>query len=207
MEVPLLPGHGTRWQDLNRPPGATGTPTPSARSTSSSPRTTRSSSAGSRWAALALMLAADRAPRRRRRDRGQPVASTTRTRDAGPAGAQAGPPSFPGIVNDIKKPGVDEHGYHRMPCKAAHSMIDAGWEPRADLPKVTQPLLVFQPEDHVVDPSRTEGARGRLVDRRHRADAAESPTTWPRSTTTPRRSSRSPRTSSPGSPPTPHAGG
>ena len=34
-------------------------------------------------------------------------------------------PSFPGVANDIKKPGVDEHGYTRTPLKAVHSMMRA----------------------------------------------------------------------------------
>ena len=61
-------------------------------------------------------------------------------------------PSFPGIGNDIKKPGGDEHGYDRTPLKAIHSMMQA-WKPLiADLPKVTAPLLYFRSaEDHVVD--------------------------------------------------------
>ena len=29
-------------------------------------------------------------------------------------------PSFPGIANDIKKPGGEEHGYARTPLKAIH---------------------------------------------------------------------------------------
>jgi carboxylesterase len=63
-------------------------------------------------------------------------------------------PSFPGITNDIKKPGVEEHGYSRTPLKAAASMMLAWRSLRDDLPKVTQPLLVFRSsEDHVVDPS------------------------------------------------------
>jgi carboxylesterase len=62
--------------------------------------------------------------------------------------------SFPGIANDIKKPGADEYGYSRTPLKAAASMM-AGWKKvRADLPKITQPILLFRSaEDHVVDPS------------------------------------------------------
>ena len=63
-------------------------------------------------------------------------------------------PSMPGIVNDIKKPGQDEHGYDRMPLKALASML-SGWKSvRADLPKVTSPIVHFRSaEDHVVDPS------------------------------------------------------
>jgi carboxylesterase len=61
-------------------------------------------------------------------------------------------PSFPGIGNDIKKPGGDEIGYDRTPLKAIHSLLQ-GWKPLiADLPKVTAPLLYFRSsEDHVVD--------------------------------------------------------
>jgi carboxylesterase len=63
-------------------------------------------------------------------------------------------PSMPGIINDIKKQGQDEHGYPRVPLKALGSML-AGWKRlRVDLPKVTQPILMFRSvEDHVVDPS------------------------------------------------------
>ena len=34
-------------------------------------------------------------------------------------------PSFPGIVDDIKKPGVTEHGYTRTPLKAIHSFFQS----------------------------------------------------------------------------------
>ena len=63
-------------------------------------------------------------------------------------------PSFPGIANDIKKPGVEEHGYTRTPLKAVHSMMQA-WGPLvADLPKVRVPVLYLRSTvDHVVDDS------------------------------------------------------
>ena len=66
-------------------------------------------------------------------------------------------PSMPGIGNDIKKPGADEHGYDRTPLKALGSMV-AGWkEVRRALPAVTQPILLFRSaEDHVVDPSSAQ---------------------------------------------------
>jgi carboxylesterase len=60
--------------------------------------------------------------------------------------------SFPGIGNDIKKPGGDEYCYERTPLKAIHTLMRA-WGPLIeDLPKVTAPLLYFRSaEDHVVD--------------------------------------------------------
>jgi carboxylesterase len=65
-------------------------------------------------------------------------------------------PSFPGVSNDIAKPGVDEGAYDRMPLKAAHSLTKLWTVVKADIAKVTQPLLVFHSEqDHVVEPSNT----------------------------------------------------
>jgi carboxylesterase len=61
-------------------------------------------------------------------------------------------PSFPGIANDIKKPGVEEHGYTKTPLKAAHSMMQAWPKIAADLPRITAPIIYFRStEDHVVD--------------------------------------------------------
>jgi carboxylesterase len=60
--------------------------------------------------------------------------------------------SFPGIANDIKKPGGQEHGYTRTPLKAIHSLLQAWPHLIADLPKVTAPMLYFRSAtDHVVD--------------------------------------------------------
>jgi carboxylesterase len=62
-------------------------------------------------------------------------------------------PSLAAIGSDIKKPGVAEDAYERTPLHAAVSMTELGSLVRADLPKVTQPLLMFRSaEDHVVDP-------------------------------------------------------
>lgn len=62
--------------------------------------------------------------------------------------------AMPGIANDIKKPGVQEDGYDKTPLKPLASML-AGWrQVRGDLARVTCPVLLFRSvEDHVVDPS------------------------------------------------------
>lgn len=66
-------------------------------------------------------------------------------------------PSMPGIVNDIKKPGQDEIGYHRLPLKGLYQVTRMWKAVVPDLPKVTQPLVYFQSaEDHVIDPSSAE---------------------------------------------------
>jgi carboxylesterase len=63
-------------------------------------------------------------------------------------------PSFPGISNDIKKPGVDEGAYDRMPLRALQSLSQLWKLTCEDLPKVTQPVLMFRSTvDHVVEPS------------------------------------------------------
>ena len=74
--------------------------------------------------------------------------------------------SLPGIANDIKKPGVEEHGYTRTPLRAAHSMT-LGLEGAARrTSRVTQPLLMFRSvEDHVVDPSSAAVIRARVSSR------------------------------------------
>jgi carboxylesterase len=63
-------------------------------------------------------------------------------------------PSAKGIKNDIKKPGQDEIAYDRVPVKAFVSMVELWARVRADLGKVDVPILVFRStEDHVVEPS------------------------------------------------------
>jgi carboxylesterase len=62
--------------------------------------------------------------------------------------------AMPAIGNDIKKAGVSEHAYPKTPLKPLHSMVRAWKQVRADLPRVTAPILLFRSaEDHVVDPS------------------------------------------------------
>ncbi len=62
--------------------------------------------------------------------------------------------SFPGISNDIAKPGADEGAYDRLPLRAAHSLTKLWGAVKADISKVTQPLLLFRSrQDHVVEPS------------------------------------------------------
>jgi carboxylesterase len=62
-------------------------------------------------------------------------------------------PAFPGIADDIKKPGSHELGYDKLPLKPAYSMSKAWTLVRGDLGRITAPMLVFRSrEDHVVPP-------------------------------------------------------
>ncbi|MGI8529804.1 MAG: alpha/beta hydrolase [Geodermatophilaceae bacterium] len=61
--------------------------------------------------------------------------------------------SRPGVANDIKKAGSREVAYDRLPLKAALSLQQFWSATRADLHKVDQPVLTFRStEDHVVEP-------------------------------------------------------
>jgi carboxylesterase len=167
VSVPLLPGHATRWQDLN----------------------------GKRWqdwyseialafdklkadcdqvvvaglsmgGGLVLQLAADR---------GRDVAGVMVVNPAvniARLDMRLVPvlkhviPAMPGITSDIKKEGVEERGYTRTPLKALHSMLQGYQGVRADLPNVTQPLLLMTSTvDHVVDPSSAQIIRSTVSSR------------------------------------------
>jgi carboxylesterase len=63
-------------------------------------------------------------------------------------------PSLKAIGDDIKKPGVTERAYDRTPLRAAASLARLWTLVQADLGNVTQPMLVFRSvEDHVVEPA------------------------------------------------------
>jgi carboxylesterase len=62
-------------------------------------------------------------------------------------------PTWAPIASDIKKPGVTELAYDKLPVKAAYQLSKLWVATRADLGKVIQPLLVLRStEDHVVEP-------------------------------------------------------
>ena len=63
-------------------------------------------------------------------------------------------PGWPAIGNDIKKPGVEERAYAKTPLKALSSLFAEFKALRPRLVEITQPVLVLRSrEDHVVDPS------------------------------------------------------
>lgn len=72
-------------------------------------------------------------------------------------------PSLAGVAGDIKKPGVSEGGYDRVPVKAA-ATLPALWKLTAgSLAEVRQPLLVYRSTvDHVVGPASMRVLRAAL---------------------------------------------
>ena len=154
VDVPLLPGHGTRWQDLNRTTWRDWYDEAERgldRLLADSDRVVVGGL--SMGAALSLMLAANRA-----RDVAGVISVNVSVdnkdwrRHLLPVLRRV-TPSFPGIVDDIKKPGQTEVGYDRLPLNASASLLDFYRALRPLLPQVTQPLLMLcSAEDHVADP-------------------------------------------------------
>jgi carboxylesterase len=72
-------------------------------------------------------------------------------------------PVYPGVIGDIAKPGVTEPGYKYIPTKAAYSLSKAWPMVRRDLPKVTAPvLLLHSTVDHLVEPVNAQVVRAEL---------------------------------------------
>jgi carboxylesterase len=66
-------------------------------------------------------------------------------------------PALPPIGSDIKKPGVTEPAYDKLPVKAAWQLSELWKLANADLAKLTQPMLVITSRhDHVVEPANSE---------------------------------------------------
>jgi esterase/lipase len=66
-------------------------------------------------------------------------------------------PSWAPIANDIKKPGVDELAYPKLPTRAMVALRRLWTATRPELASITAPLLVFRSvEDHVVEPASVE---------------------------------------------------
>lgn len=168
VRVPLLPGHGTRWQDANRCTweqwyGELERSFDAVRATCSRTFVMGLSMGGTLALRLAELRGTDLA--------GIVVvnASLFTTRKD----AKLLPllrwvvPSLPPVGNDIKKPGVTEPAYDRVPVKAAYQLY-RGWAmTNADIGKIAQPLLVMTSRgDHVVEPENSE----RLMARASSAD-------------------------------------
>lgn len=63
-------------------------------------------------------------------------------------------PSLKGIVSDIKKPGISEAGYARIPVRAAATLPGLWRITQQNLNLVTQPVLAYHSiDDHVVGPA------------------------------------------------------
>jgi carboxylesterase len=156
---PRLPGHGTRWQDMNR--------TRWEDWYGELERTfdeMLGRMGGEPVFAMGLSMGGTLVTRLAE-ERGEDLAGlvlvnpsfTTLRREAKlvPALSRV-VPSVPGVANDIKKPGSTELAYTRTPLKAFYSLHKLWRLARADLGKVTVPIRVYRSaEDHIVEPINT----------------------------------------------------
>jgi len=152
VSVPLLPGHGTVWQDMNRTGWrdwyAEVERAFDALRSQGQPVFVAGLSMGG---GLALRLA---------EERGSQVAGLMLVNPSvlDPDKRLLATPllkritgSVAGIKSDIKKEGVAEEGYDRLPLKALDSLRDLWRTTRNDLGRVTTPTIVFRSSvDHVV---------------------------------------------------------
>lgn len=153
VAVPLLPGHGTTWQDLNQRTWADWSAALDRAFVKLRAEHDAVVVGGlSMGGALALRLAADRPDELSGLMLVNPAVATERLDVKLLPLLKHLVPSFPAIANDIKKQGVDEYGYSRTPLKAIHSLIRA-WKPLLrDLPRIDVPLIYFRSTvDKVVD--------------------------------------------------------
>ena len=121
-----LPGHGTRWQDLNKVTWADWVATVEGALDKLAAENDAVVAVGlSMGGALCLRLAADHG------DQLAGIVIVNAAVDTLRKDVKLLPvlkhlvPGFPGIANDIKKPGMDEHAYPTTPLKAAASMFAA----------------------------------------------------------------------------------
>lgn len=163
VRMPLLPGHGTSWQDLARSRWTDWHDAMDAAYLELEAECDAVFSAGiSMGGALALRIAATR-----------PVAGTILVNPAlvidDPRAPLAGIlklvlKSTPAIGNDILKPDVNEGAYDRTPVAAAHELNKLFKSTRLLLPRVTAPVRVFRSTvDHVVSDSSITALRRGLT--------------------------------------------
>jgi carboxylesterase len=154
VSLPLLPGHGTRWEDLR----ITGWQDWYAEVDRElrllcERRETVFVAGLSMGGALALRLAAKHG------DAVRGVMVVNPANKVHGLAAHALPvvrhlvPATKGIASDIAKPDSRELGYDRVPLHAAHSLRQFFQATDRELPQVTQPVLLLRsPQDHVVPP-------------------------------------------------------
>ncbi|MFJ8590085.1 alpha/beta hydrolase [Streptomyces sp. NPDC093598] len=155
VSLPLLPGHGTRWEDLR----ITGWQDWYAEVDRElrllcERRETVFVAGLSMGGALALRLAAKHG------DAVRGVMVVNPANKVHGLAAHALPvvrhlvPATKGIASDIAKPDSRELGYDRVPLHAAHSLRQFFQATDRELPQVTQPVLLLRsPQDHVVPPA------------------------------------------------------
>lgn len=155
VRLPLLPGHGTTWQDMARTTWRQWYDTELDAFT----QLQRSCDAVfvfglSMGGTLTLRLAQELG------DAVRGIAVVNPLVQRLPAGSQFAPvlhrfvPSLKAVGNDIKREGMNEHAYARTPVRAVSQLRALSNLVVRDMDRVTQPTLIMtSSEDHVVHPA------------------------------------------------------
>lgn len=155
VSLPLLPGHGTRWEELAATRWQDWYATVDRELRLLGERCSQVFVCGlSMGGALALRLAARHGDAVSGVAVVNPAATFPRLEGLALPVGRFLVRSAKGISSDIAKEGSAEVGYDRVPTHAAYSAREFFRVVRADLPQVTQPLLVMHSRtDHVVPPT------------------------------------------------------
>ncbi|KPI05113.1 Acylglycerol lipase [Actinobacteria bacterium OV450] len=155
VSVPLLPGHGTRWQDMQLTGWQDWYAEVDRALRELLEQCTRVFVFGlSMGGALTLRLAARHGDAVSGIVLVNPVNKIKDPMAFALPVAQHFLRSTAGIASDIAKPGVAEIGYTRVPTRAAASLRQFLKLVDTELPQVTQPvLLLHSRQDHVVSPA------------------------------------------------------
>ena len=156
VRVPLLPGHGTDWRDMNRTTWPQWYGDLERAYGELAERCDTVFAFGlSMGGALVLRLAQEHPELAGLVLVNPSVMSLRKDVKLIPVLSKVVPSVAP-ISDDIAKPGVTEHAYPRTPLRALASLAKLWRVVRGDLPKVTQPLLLLHSaEDHVVEPENS----------------------------------------------------
>jgi carboxylesterase len=162
VEMPLLPGHGTQWRDLNKVRWTEWYDEASAAldrllETCDAVVVCALSMGGS----VALRLAEERGSQVTGLVLVNPFVSSSRKELLVLPVLKRLVPGLKGITNDIKKSGGDEVGYPMLPLKGL-AEVTAMWKVVVpELPRITQPLLYFRSRvDNVIDASSSATVLG-----------------------------------------------
>lgn len=164
VSLPLLPGHGTRWEDLAVTGWQDWYATVDRELRRLSSRCEQVFVFGlSMGGALALRLAAHHGDAVSGVAVVNPAITFPRWQGYALPLGRFVLRSAKGITSDIAKPGSTEVGYERVPTQAAYSLRNFFRLVYGELPQVTQPLLVMHSRtDHVVPPGDSAVVLGKV---------------------------------------------
>ncbi|WP_066063553.1 carboxylesterase [Frankia sp. EI5c] len=155
VSCPLLPGHGTRWQDMAATTWHDWYGAADAAFGELSRSCERVFVMGlSMGGTLTLRLAEEHGPRVAGAVTVNASLGTDRRIAALAPLLWRVMPTFPGVAGDIRAPGVREVGYSRVPTRAFVSLRELWALTRADLGRITCPVVAYRSTtDHVVEPT------------------------------------------------------